>query len=74
MPWPDDYNLYYVSVEDVRRVAEEEGLRELTDEEIQQIGDKMGDYIEWYDAVLMAIQETIAHSKASARKPKKATP
>ncbi len=55
MPWPDDYNLYFISVEDVRRVAEEEGFRELTDDEIKAIGDKMGDYIEWYDAVLMVI-------------------
>lgn len=57
MSWPDDYNLYFISVEDVRQVAEEEGFRELTDDEIKAVGDKMGDYIEWYDAVLMAIRD-----------------
>lgn len=57
MPWPDDYILYSINVEDVRRVAEEEGFRELTDGEVKAIGDKMGDYIGWYDAVLATIQE-----------------
>lgn len=59
MPWPDDYILYSINVEDVRRVAEDEELRELTDDEIKAIGDKMGDYIDWYDAVLMAIREIV---------------
>ncbi|MDO8412800.1 MAG: hypothetical protein Q7S51_03300 [Gallionellaceae bacterium] len=57
MPWPDDYILYSISVEDIRRVAKEEHFRELTDAEIKQIGDKLGDYIGWYDAALMAIGE-----------------
>jgi hypothetical protein len=60
MPWPDDYILYSINVEDVRRVAEEEGFRKLTDKEIKQIGDKVGDHIEWHDAVLTAIRE-VAH-------------
>lgn len=57
MSWPDDYILYSISVEDIRQVAEEEELRELTDEEIKLVGDKIGDYIGWYDAALMAIRE-----------------
>lgn len=57
MPWPDDYILYSISVEDIRQVAEEEEFRELTDEEIKRVGDKIGDYIGWYDAALMAIKE-----------------
>jgi len=57
VPLPDDYSLYSISVEDIRRAAEEEGFRELTDEEIKRVGDKIGDYIGWYDAALMAIRE-----------------
>ena len=57
MPWPDDYIIYSISVEDIRQVAEEEEFRELTDDEIKRIGDKVGDYIGWYDAVRMAIQD-----------------
>jgi hypothetical protein len=57
MPWPNDYILYAISVEDVREAIVDEGLRELTDDEIKAIGDKLGDYINWYDALLIAIQE-----------------
>lgn len=59
MPWPDDYILYSISVEDIRQVAEDEEFRELTDDEIKRIGDKVGDYIGWHEAVLMAIQEAV---------------
>ena len=59
MPWPDDYVLYSINVEDIRRVSGEEELRELTDEEIQKIGDKLGDTIDWYEAVLMAIRDVV---------------
>jgi hypothetical protein len=57
MPWPDDYILYSINVEDVREAVADEGVRELTDDEIKAIGDKLGDYINWYDALLIAIQE-----------------
>lgn len=57
MPWPNDYILYSINMEDVRQVVDDEGFRELTDGEIKAVGGKMGDYIDWYDALLMAIQE-----------------
>jgi len=66
MPWPDDYILYSISVEDVRQVAEEESLREFTDEEIKRIGDKVGDYVDWYEAVRMAIQEVVPDAANSS--------
>jgi hypothetical protein len=59
MPWPDDYVIYSLSVEDVRQVAQEEEFRELTDEELKRVADVIGDYVGWYDAVLMAIQDTV---------------
>jgi hypothetical protein len=67
MPWPDDYILYSISVEDVRQVAEEEGLRVLTDDEIKRIGDKVGDHIGWYEAVQMAIQEVVPDTANSSK-------
>lgn len=73
MPWPDDYILYSINVEDIRQVAEEEEFRELTDEEIKRVGDKLGNYIDWHDAVRMAIQETVADSNVTTRKPRKAS-
>ncbi|TAN76996.1 MAG: hypothetical protein EPN14_07515 [Gallionella sp.] len=57
MPWPNDYILYSIDVDDVRRVAKESGFRELTDDEIQAVGAKLESYIDWYDAVLVAIQK-----------------
>lgn len=59
MAWPDDYAIYTLSVEDVRHVAQEEGFRELTDDEIKKIGEVIGNHVEWYDAVLTAIQDSI---------------
>ena len=57
MPWPDDYILYSINVEDVREAVADEGLREFTDDEIKAVGDKLGDYINWYDALLFAIRD-----------------
>jgi len=59
MAWPDDYVIYSLSVEDVRSVAQDEGFRELTDDEIKRVADTIGDHVGWYDAVLTAIQDTI---------------
>jgi hypothetical protein len=67
MPWPDDYILYSISVEDIRQIAEEEEFRELTDDEIKRIGDKVGDHIEWHEAVRMAIQEVAPDAANSSK-------
>lgn len=66
MPWPDDYVIYSISVEDIRQVAEEEGFHKLTDDEIKLVGDKIGDYIGWYEAVRMAIQEAVPNAANSS--------
>ncbi len=67
MPLPDDSTLYSIRVEDIRQVVEEEEFRKLTDEEIKRVGDKIGDYIGWYDAALMAIRE-VAPDVANTKK------
>ena len=59
MPWPDDYVIYSLSVEDVRHVVQEEGFRELADDEIKRVAEAIGDYVGWYDAVLTAIQDVL---------------
>lgn len=74
MPWPDDYILYSINVEDVRRVAEEEGYRKLTDKQIKLIGNKLGDNIDWHEAVLMAIQETVNDTTDSLKHDKGEAP
>ena len=51
--------VYALSVEDIRNVIEQEGLRELGDEEILKIEDKLGDEINWYECILSAIHRAV---------------
>lgn len=57
MAIPDEHEIYLLTAEDIRTVSSENCIRELTDEEIKLIEDKVGDYIDWYEALLFAIQE-----------------
>lgn len=47
--------------EDVQNVAVEELERKLTKKELGIIEDKIGDYIDWYEAIDVAIQNEILH-------------
>jgi len=51
--------IYYINVEDLQNVAEQELDRMLTDEEIDLIDKKLGDYISWYDSVDACINDVI---------------
>lgn len=51
--------IYSINIEDVQNVAEEEIGRKLTTKELKVIEDKIGDYIDWYSAIDMAIQSEI---------------
>lgn len=46
--------IYSINIEDVQTVAEEELGRELTDDELKFVEDKIGDYIDWYDTISLA--------------------
>jgi hypothetical protein len=59
MALPDEQIVYTLNVEDVRNVAEQGGLRELSDDEIREIEDKLGDEIDWYACILSAIQRVV---------------
>jgi hypothetical protein len=59
MALPDEQIVYTLTVEDIRNVVEQEGLRELSDEEIREIEDKLGDEIGWYECILSAIQRVV---------------
>ena len=47
--------IYSINIEDVQNVAEEEIERKLTAEELRLVEDTVGDYINWYEAILNAI-------------------
>lgn len=51
--------IYSINVEDIQNVANEELGRELTDDELKTIEDKVGDYIDWFGAISDAINEVI---------------
>jgi hypothetical protein len=55
--------IYSINIEDVQNVAEEEFGRKLTKKELKIIEDKIGDYIDWYDAIDAAIQNEILDHK-----------
>lgn len=49
--------VYSINVGDLQTVAQEIIERDLTDEEISVVVDKMGDHIPWFDAIWYAIQD-----------------
>jgi hypothetical protein len=46
---------YSINIEDVQNVAEQELERKLTAKELRLVENKVGDYINWYEAILNAI-------------------
>jgi hypothetical protein len=58
--------IYSINIEDVQNVAEEEHGRKLTKKELKIIEDKLGDYIDWYSAIDIAIQNEILNLSKNA--------
>ncbi len=58
--------VYSINVQDVQEVAQREFDRELKDKEMESVAAKLGEYIDWYEAVNTAITQTIRKSKASS--------
>ena len=51
--------IYSINIEDVQNVAEEEFERELSEKELKIVEDKIGDYIDWYNAIETTIRNEI---------------
>jgi len=49
--------IYSINIEDVQNVAVQELERKLTAKELRLVEKKVGDYINWYEAILNAINE-----------------
>ena len=49
--------IYSISVDDICNVATQELGRDLTETEISEISNKIGDYIDWYQAIENAISD-----------------
>jgi len=63
-----DRIVYSLNVEDLQNVAEQELDRELTDEEIKIVEDRLGDYIDWYETIAMVLAELKELKKQSRKK------
>jgi hypothetical protein len=51
--------VYSINIQDIQTVAFQEMDRELTDGEIEKVKDIIGERLNWYDAILDAINERI---------------
>jgi hypothetical protein len=60
----NDEIVYSINVEDLQNVASDLLDRNLTSEEIKIAVDKLGDYIDWYEAVESSIREAVKNNAA----------
>ena len=51
--------IYSINIEDLQTVAEQELERKLTDEEIKNVEKRLGDFIDWYEAIASTLNEVI---------------
>lgn len=51
--------IYSLNIEDVQNVATEELGRKLNNTELKIIENKIGDYIDWYESINMAITDNL---------------
>jgi hypothetical protein len=62
--------VYEISVEDLQEVAKEALERELTEDELTAVGNRVGDYIDWFQAIENTINDCIRRTdKASCHNP-----
>ena len=51
--------IYEISVTDLQQVAKEVLERDLTDEEVVAVGNSVGNYIDWFQAIENAIYQHV---------------
>jgi hypothetical protein len=51
--------VYEISVADLQHVAKQVLERELTDEEVVAVGNSVGDYIDWFQAIENAMYQHV---------------
>jgi hypothetical protein len=66
MKTANEETVYKISVEDLQQVAKEVLEQELTSEEIAAVGNAVGDYIDWFQAIENAIHHCVRSSNPSA--------
>lgn len=51
--------IYSLNIEDLQNVAEEYLGRQASKKEIKIIEDKLSDYIDWHEAIILAIDDAV---------------
>jgi len=51
--------IYSINIGDVQNVADQELVRELTEDELKIVENKLGNYIDWYSSIATAIDDII---------------
>jgi len=52
--------IYSINIDDVQTVARKEVGRKLNARELQIVENKIGDYIDWYEAIFETIKQNIS--------------
>lgn len=51
--------IYSINVEDIQNVAKEHLGRQATKKELKRVEDKLGNYIDWHEAIILAIDNAV---------------
>ena len=55
--------IYSINIEDVQNVAVEYLGRQVSKRDLKIIEEKLGDYIDWYQAIILAIDDAVTIKK-----------
>jgi hypothetical protein len=65
--WEIDMNtskiIYSINIEDIQNVAEEYLGRQASKKELRIVENKVGDYIDWHEAIVLAIDDAVTIKK-----------
>ncbi len=57
--------IYSLNINDIYLVADQELNRNLSEDEISKISNKVGDYIDWYQVIKDAINDSLIKSNTA---------
>ncbi|MCX5802946.1 MAG: hypothetical protein NTU69_05360 [Proteobacteria bacterium] len=55
--------IYSINIEDIQNVAEEYLGRQASKKELRIVENKVGDYIDWHEAIVLAIDDAVTIKK-----------
>ncbi|MCX6260674.1 MAG: hypothetical protein NTY95_07540 [Bacteroidia bacterium] len=55
--------IYSINIEDIQNVAEEYLGRQVSKKDLKVIEKKLGDYIDWHEAIVLAIDDAVTIKK-----------